>query len=179
LSVTIVGAGLLVGAPQSEAQIPLSGFNEMLSPSQGAIFTSASGVLTGGLSLDGSSIQYTLTYNFPDATPVQGSQYVNEAHLHFGQRHTSGGAIAYLCFSEGNATPVPPGTPPCPSPSGTVTGTLTAASIVGPSAQGISPGDFQKLIQAAVAGVVYGNVHTDRYPTGEIRGQIPGAAEQP
>jgi hypothetical protein len=174
-AVTIMGLSGAVGGTPGEAQIVLRSFEEVISATQGAVFSTGSGVLTGSLSPDGTSAQYTLTYTFPDPTPVAGSQYVNEAHLHFGQAATQGGAIVYLCFSEGNAALVPAGTPPCPSPSGSVSGTLTASSVIGPAAQGIEPGDFSKLVQAVIAGAVYVNVHTDRFPAGEIRGQLPRA----
>lgn len=153
----------------------LSGFEEIISPTQGAVFTTGSGEFRGRISPDGTSIEYELTYDFPAPGPVTGMQYVNQAHLHFGQRHTLGGIIAFLCFAEApplDAASVPMGTPSCPSPGGMVTGTLTAASIIGPEAQGISPIEFAKLVDALRSGAVYANVHTDVFPAGEIRGQV-------
>lgn len=69
------------------------------------------------------------------------------------------------------ATPGPAGTPICPQ-SGTVTGTFTAANVIGPSEQGIAAGEFEELIKAMRAGVTYANVHSTKFPGGEIRGQI-------
>jgi hypothetical protein len=64
-----------------------------------------------------------------------------------------------------------------------VTGTIDAADIVGPTGQGIAPGEIGELIAAMMSGVAYVNVHTNDmvdppntgpgdFPAGEIRGQI-------
>jgi hypothetical protein len=44
--------------------------------------------------------------------------------------------------------------------------------VIGPSGQGIDPGEFNELVRAMRAGVTYANVHTEKHGTGEIRGQI-------
>ena len=85
------------------------------------------------------------------------------AHIHFGQRHTSGGVSAFLCGGGGK--------PACPS-SGTVEGTITAANVQGPAAQGIAAGELDELVAAIRAGAAYVNVHTTTFPAGEIRGQL-------
>ena len=53
-----------------------------------------------------------------------------------------------------------------------ITGTITPADVIGPASQGINPGDWQKLVDAMRAGVTYANVHSQKFPAGEIRGQI-------
>ena len=70
--------------------------------------------------------------------------------------------------------PTPAGTQACPAQPATITGTITAANVVGPDAQGVAPGDFADLVRALRAGVAYANVHTTKYGGGEIRGQFPG-----
>ena len=75
----------------------------------------------------------------------------------------------FLCDNTGAG---PTGTKPCPDPSGTVTGTLHAADVIGPEAQGIAPGEFAELVRAIRAGATYANVHTVKYPGGEIRAQL-------
>ena len=54
----------------------------------------------------------------------------------------------------------------------TVAGTIRAADVVGPTAQGIEPGEFAELVAAVRAGVTYVNVHSTKYPGGEIRAQL-------
>jgi hypothetical protein len=54
-----------------------------------------------------------------------------------------------------------------------VTGSVTAANVIGPNAQGITPGaDFAKVVEALRDGAGYVNVHSMRSPAGEIRGQV-------
>lgn len=58
-------------------------------------------------------------------------------------------------------------------------GSLTRFNLVGPAAQGIAGGatggtaaEFAEIITAIRAGLTYANVHTNKFPGGEIRGQI-------
>jgi hypothetical protein len=53
-----------------------------------------------------------------------------------------------------------------------VTGVIDAADIIGPESQGIEPGSFGEAVRAMRAGATYANVHSTRWPMGEIRGQI-------
>ncbi len=87
------------------------------------------------------------------------------AHVHFGYRGSAGGVSFFLCG--GNTKP-----DPCPNVAGTVEGDITPADVVGPSGQGIEPGSFSEIVQAMRAGTAYVNIHTTRWPSGEIRGQI-------
>ncbi|MFN0154391.1 MAG: CHRD domain-containing protein [Gaiella sp.] len=109
--------------------------------------------------IDGTTIRFRLRYE-----GLEGGA-VGAAHLHFGQRHTAGAVIAFLCGGGGK--------PACPA-SGTVEGTIVAADVIGPAAQGIATGQFDELVRAIRAGAVYVNVHTATYPGGEIRGQLRG-----
>jgi hypothetical protein len=89
------------------------------------------------------------------------------AHVHIGQRGVAGGVSYFLCGGGGK--------PACPTAtSGTVTGTVVAADVVGPTAQGFNPGDLVSVLAAMRAGVTYANVHTAKFPAGEIRGQLRG-----
>ena len=94
---------------------------------------------------------------------------VLQAHIHFGQRHTTGGISVFLCSNLGNG---PVGTQLCPPSQAKLEGTFVAADIVGPAGQGITPGEFDELIRAIKQGATYANVHSSTYPGGEIRGQI-------
>jgi hypothetical protein len=118
------------------------------------------------ISRDGQSMAYELTYS-----GLEGD--VRQAHIHLGQKHVNGGISVFLCQTAAN-NPDPTGlAPECPQ-AGTVTGNLTAANMIGgPIAnQGLLPPEFADLVKAIRAGVTYANVHSTRFPGGEIRGQI-------
>jgi len=61
--------------------------------------------------------------------------------------------------------------------SGTVTGQVTAASVVGPTGQGIAVGNFAAVIAAIQSNTAYANVHSTAFPAGEIRGQVRKGAQ--
>jgi hypothetical protein len=129
-----------------------------------AVSTGASGEFKAKISKDESSIEYELSYS-----GLEGD--VRQAHIHFAQRGVAGGIVVWLCQTTFNVDPTGL-SPMCPQ-EGMVTGTLTAANMVGGAAgQGISPGEFAELIQAIRAKVAYANVHSTKFPTGEIRAQL-------
>jgi hypothetical protein len=131
----------------------LSGYQE----TPATLSTPGSGSFTAQLNQSGPSLDYTLTYSGMPTT-------ANAAHIHLGARATSGGVSAFLCGGGDK--------PPCPPTGGTVTGTIDPADVIGPTAQGIAPGEFAELVRAMRAGATYANVHTTERPGGEIRGQI-------
>ena len=135
----------------------LSGFNEVPTLS-----SPASADFHARINKDETEIQYELTYAGFE-TPVL------QAHLHLGKRAVAGGIMVFLCSNLNNG---PVGTPVCPTPAGTVTGTLTAAGVVGPTAQGIAPGEFAEVVRAIRSGAAYANVHSQAFPGGEVRGQV-------
>lgn len=126
-----------------------------------AIFAAGHAVFTAEISKGDTQIDFTLTYEDLTAPPLV-------AHVHFGQRNVAGGVSYFLCGGGGK--------PPCPaSTSGTVTGTVVAADVVGPAVQGIVAGDLAAIIQMMRAGFTYANMHTPAHTGGEIRGQLrPG-----
>jgi hypothetical protein len=136
----------------------LSGFNE----DPAVVSTPARGSFKARVDKKNQTITYRLAYE-----GLEGP--VTQAHLHFGGRHQSGGISVWLCGTA--ALPGPAGTPMCPA-EGAVTGTATATSVVGPAGQGIAAGEFNELVKAIRAGVVYANVHSELFPGGEIRGQV-------
>jgi hypothetical protein len=138
----------------------LLGVNETPSISTDATATLR---LTIHRSGDMATIDYTLTYSV-----LRGP--VTQAHIHFAQSKVAGGVMVFLCTTA--AITAPPSTPTCPSPSGTVSGTLHAADVVGPDAQGIAPGQMGRVVNAIREGAAYGNVHSTVFPGGEIRGQL-------
>lgn len=142
--------------PQRGEAAQLSGFQEVP-----ALSTTGEGTFRARLSADGTSIRYRLEYGGLTST-------VSQAHIHFGQSGVNGGISAFLCTNLGNG---PAGTQACPE-AGTVTGTIVAADVVGPAAQGIAAGELEELVSAIRAGVAYANVHTATFPGGEVRGQL-------
>ena len=158
----------------------LTGFHEVHPPTLGigAIFSTGSGELELQIDWRNREIRYKLTYEFPDAaaTPIVGTQFVNQAHFHFGQEHTTGSITVWLCQSADNPAPaaVAAATPVCPSPSGSVEDSILEDKVLGITAQGLPGGEngFDALLKALQAGAIYANVHTDRFPPGEIRGQV-------
>jgi hypothetical protein len=135
----------------------LTGYEE--DPS--AISTPGKGTLLLTVDGKGEKLTYRLRYSGLDGT-------VSQAHIHFGTRHQSGGVSAFLCSNIGG----PAGTPACPADPGEVRGTIEAADVVGPEGQGIAPGEIDELFKAIRADATYVNVHTNLYPSGEIRSQI-------
>ena len=112
------------------------------------------------------SIHYEVSYS-----GLEGD--VRQSHIHFGQRGVSGGISLWLCQTTNNPSPTPATTPVCPQ-SGTVTGVLTSANVIGPAGQGIAAGEFAEILAAIRAGIAYVNVHSSKFPGGEIRGQLRG-----
>ncbi len=123
----------------------LKGFNETPANS-----TPASGSFRATLNDD--SITFELTYSGLVADSLF-------AHIHLGQKNVAGGVMIFFCDNSN-----PPHSPrTCPARSGTVTGTVTAADVIGPNAQGIAPGEFSKVLEAIHSGVTYVNVHSTKF----------------
>jgi CHRD domain len=112
---------------------------------------------------DNDRISYRLTYRSLEASSLF-------AHIHFAQRDVNGGVAVFLCGG-GNK-------PACPATEGTVEGSIVPADVIGPSGQGIEAGQFAELVRAIRAGRTYANVHTTKFPGGEIRGQIGGVKKK-
>jgi hypothetical protein len=156
IAILLGAAGVTVAGADSDdggVQARLKGFEEVP-----AVSTVASGSFEAQIDRAAQRIDYELSYMDLEAT-------VLFAHIHLGQRTANGGVAAFLCGGGGK--------PACPQ-SGTVTGTIVPADVVGPAAQGIAPGEFDELVRAIRAGVTYANVHSEKFPGGEIRGQIRG-----
>jgi hypothetical protein len=132
----------------------LTGFQEVPS-----ISTAGRGEFRAKLNSSATELTYRLEY-----TGLEGGTAV-AAHVHLGAPGTTGGVMFFLCGGGGK--------PACPATSGTVTGTVTAADIVGPAGQGIAAGEFDEVLRAMRSRVSYANVHTDpMWPGGEIRGLV-------
>lgn len=157
LALLVTAASLADARPALAKAANLEGFQEVP-----AVSTSGSGKFQAGIV--GSEIRFTLSYKNTEGSVLQ-------AHIHLGQVGVNGGIAAFLCTNLGND---PTGLAPlCPASPGTITGTIMAIQVIGPTGQGIFPGEFDELVRAIRSGATYVNVHTDLFPTGELRGQIP------
>jgi len=184
LALTVAVAGLAlftfsaVARDERERNVraSLNGFNEVVGP--GSISTAGTGSFRATVDESGQMITYTLTYTLDDEVSPTGQlgagavPTATQAHIHFAERHVGGGIIAFLCNVSGTVPPAAHTPPACPLHGGTVTGTITPQDIIGPTGQGIEPGHFAEAVRAIRAGAVYANVHSTRWPAGEIRGQL-------
>jgi CHRD domain len=136
-----------------------------------ALSSVASGDFKAVVDANNQTITYELSY-----ADLEGS--VLQAHIHVGQMGANGGISLFLC---GNPPTVPPATvpqpPACPPSPATVTGVITPANIIGPNAQGVAPtspttNEFAELVALIKDRVTYVNVHSSKFPGGEVRGQI-------
>jgi hypothetical protein len=127
-----------------------------------SLSTTGNGEFQARISNDETQIQYRLSYSDLEAD-------VTQAHIHLGSPSQAGGISVFLCTNLGNG---PAGTQACPAAPATITGTIQAADVIGPAAQGITAGQLAELISAIRAGATYVNVHSTLYPVGEIRSQI-------
>ena len=155
LAMLVVGAtGSAAGdSKKNSLKADLEGFEEVPSVS-----STGTGELRIRIASDDSSFTYELTYE-----GLEG-QTTLFSHIHVGQKGVNGGISVFLCGGGGR--------PACTPTSGTFSGTVTAADVIGPAGQGVSAGEFAELLRAMREGVTYANVHTDKHPPGEIRGQI-------
>src|SRR5436190_562621 len=81
------------------------------------------------------------------------------SHLHFAPSKVAGGVMIFLCGGGGQ--------PACPAAtSGTITGTITAANVTGPTGQGIAPGNLNAALEAVRNNLAYANMHTTNFPGG-------------
>ena len=168
---TYLKAKLKTPAPTNEEDANtftarLEGLNEVP-----PVATAATGSFHATLSSDGSTLTYTVSYDNLNAQ-------ILFSHIHFGLPREATGIMVFLCGPAAGAPGGPPAGTPNPPPcadtkSGTVSGSVMAANVIGPNAQGITPGaDFAKVVEALREGAAYVNVHTMRSPSGEIRGQV-------
>lgn len=162
LGVAVIASGGFVIADDNGGKkafkADLEGFSEVP-----AISSTGSGEFEARLGVNEAGdrvLRYELSYENLEGTTT------TQAHVHVGQKSVNGGVSYFLCGGGGK--------PPCPAISGTVTGEVTAADIIGPAGQGVAPAEFDEVIEAMRAGVSYANVHTNKHPGGEIRGQING-----
>jgi len=121
------------------------------------VLTTGSGQANASVSSDQKSI--SLTLKFSNLVGVAKS-----ASLYLGLPLTVGGPVAPIC---GGTMPACPTTA-----SGSVTATIQASDIAAIAAQGLAAGDLATVLTSLMHGELYVNVITDKFPNGEIRGQL-------
>jgi CHRD domain-containing protein len=140
------------------------------------VSTTGTGTFKAEINLEETEIAYELTFE-----NLEGD--VRQAHIHIGLPQNAGGIVLWLCDSDLNPSPIA-ATPACNSDdpanlrAGKVSGTLTEADVQNAAANGIAgptattPGEFAEVIALIRAGKTYANLHTAKFPPGEIRSQI-------
>lgn len=112
---------------------------------------SDSGVGAGGAGM-GEVLRYTLS--------VKDIENVTAAHLHMGKRTETGGPVIAPLFLG-------------PKKTGEFTGVLGEGTITDKDLTGpLSGKKISDLVKLMDAGEVYVNVHTEKHPAGEIRGEV-------
>jgi CHRD domain len=157
LGVVVITAAAVAG-DRGKVRTKLTGYEE----TPVALSTPGNGSFKATITRGGDAINYELRYS-----DLEGS--ITQAHIHFGAPAQSGGISAFLCTNLGNG---PADTQACPPAPARVTGTISAAEVIGPTGQGIAAGEIDELLSAIRVGAAYANVHTTLYPAGEIRGQF-------
>ncbi len=128
-------------------------FKAMLSGSEvvPAVETMAKGEATFTLSKDGNELGYNVI--------ISDIENVSAAHIHRGKIGKNGPPVALIDIKAKKA--------------GKFSGTLAEGKITAKELMGSLKGKSVKdLIKEIDAGNAYVNVHTDKYPDGEVRGQI-------
>lgn len=152
-------AAAAFGDSDTKIRADLEPFEEVPSVS-----STAEGQAEGSIAADGRSLTISVKYEKLEAPPIM-------SHIHMAQRGVNGGIVLWICGSAAN--PGPAGTPLCPAGlAGTYSRTLTANEVNPAAAQGIDAGQFAEIVRAIRAGKAYVNLHSTRFPGGELRGQI-------
>jgi len=137
------------GAVPTRIVIDLKG-DQVVPPAQ----TNASGTFTLLVEV-GPTGSFDISYQLD----VKDVADISAAHIHLGAAGADGPVIVPLFAG--------------PPRSGTFSGTLASGTISEADLTGPMQGKtFQELAGAVLTGQTYVNVHTDKYPNGELRGQI-------
>ncbi len=172
----VTGSIVALTAAAGDHDRHIDRFATVLKPTEEvpALSSKARGWFKATIDSANQTISYELNYRNLEAAPLQ-------AHIHIAQKGVNGGISVFLCGNPpavpAEAVPQPPACPPAPA---TVTGVLTPAHIIGPVPQGIeastgATNEFDELVRMLRSELAYANVHSARFPGGEIRGQVRNA----
>jgi len=131
------------------SSLSMTAGNEIQNP---AVVSNATGTAT--YVVNGATVNYTISYTNLSGSPTMG-------HIHVGTPAVSGGVVVPF-------TGLPSGV------TNSFTGSFTAADVKAGTAGGVTvtAGSLDSLLAAFKAGNAYTNIHTTKYGSGEIRGQI-------
>jgi hypothetical protein len=142
------------------------------------VSTTGNGTFQARINDDGTRIDYTLTFR-----ELEGD--VRQAHIHIGHPQNTGGIVLWLCQTAASPDPtVGNDTPQCDEDEvgnfreGRVSHFLTSDDVQNLPANGIAgptpttEGEFEEVLRLIRAGRTYVNVHSAKFPPGEIRSQI-------
>ncbi len=152
LIIALVSVGFAVGYGSDKPKSESTSFSATLTGGEVVppVTTSARGEATFSVSKDGKAIKYKVT--------VSGIVDVTAAHIHMGKKGENGPPIALIKTA---------------AKKGALTGTLSEGAITEKELMTSLQGkDLKALIEQIKAGSTYVNVHTKKYPDGEIRGEI-------
>jgi hypothetical protein len=156
----------------------LNGYKEAAAP----VSTTGSGTFKATINRDETEINFELRFE-----NLEGD--VRQAHIHIGHPQGSGGIVLWLCQTAANPAPATsPNTPQCMSDpmnprAGSVTGTLTKTDVLANTGNGIGgagtdpDAEWAEVLNLIRAGRTYANVHSAKFPPGEIRSQIDNRDE--
>jgi len=163
-AVAVIGTGLGVRAFADRRDRGVSLRAELRGLNEVPPTTSrATASLRATLDEEAQTITFTLDYQNLTLPP-------SAAHIHFGPTKVNGGVMVFFCGGGDQAA--------CPATtSGRVTGTIAVAGVVGPTAQGITAGDFADVARAIRTGNSYANMHNANFPSGEIRGRVVASGQ--
>ena len=136
----------------AQEKAPSEGFSAILSGGEEVppVDTAATGVASFIVE-GGESIKYDVN--------VTGMDKVTAAHIHNAAKGKNGEVVVTLFKAD--------------SPTGQISGNLANGSITASNLEGQMQGSpFRDIIRALELGEAYVNVHTEKNPNGEIRGQI-------
>ena len=156
-TIMIISLALVSGFTASRSneshKARLLGFEEVP-----AVSSTGTGDLKLKVDEDAQTIEFELSYENLEGTTT------GAAHIHIGQEGANGGVVAFFCGGNG--------TPPCTPTSGFFKGTIEPDDITAVPGQGIALEEWSEVVRAMRAGKIYANVHTNKHPGGEIRGQV-------
>ena len=147
---------LALGLAACGSSNPATHFKATMNAANEVGTVASSGTGTADYTVDGGTVSYTVTFTGLTAN-------ANAGHIHVGPAGVNGGVTVPFTSQVPRA------------PSGTFSGTFTAADVQAASTPdggiGVDAGDYNGLLQLMRAGETYTNIHTTANQGGEIRGQ--------